>query len=255
MGGATMGYLLDAAIILLLILFIFLGVRRGFVKTIIKLVGTLAAMVVAALLSAAVAAFIFDSFISANIANAIEDKIRESGGSITESVGNFVEEMPAPVAQAIKSFVGEPEDMVKAVNGATHERITGEDIVRCAIRPVAVFLLRIVAFIILFIAAMIAVFFVSRILDRVMKLPALNQINKVLGGVAGAVQGVFVIFALAAFLYIYAMSSPADAVISQNDLNNSLIIGFVAENNPITGALQTALPSGLPGLGKLIGSK
>ena len=50
-GGFFMAYILDIAVILIFVLAIFIGYRRGFVKSIIRLVGCLLALVIAGTLS------------------------------------------------------------------------------------------------------------------------------------------------------------------------------------------------------------
>ena len=44
--GVSLPYLADAVIVVIFLLFIILGVKRGFVRSVLDLVGTLAAMLV-----------------------------------------------------------------------------------------------------------------------------------------------------------------------------------------------------------------
>lgn len=62
-----MAYILDIAVILIFVLAIFIGYRRGFVKSIIRLVGCLLALVIAGTLSGTIAGGIYDGFLAGKV--------------------------------------------------------------------------------------------------------------------------------------------------------------------------------------------
>lgn len=62
-----MAYILDIAVILIFALAIFIGYRRGFVKSIIRLVGCLLALVIAGTLSGTIAGGIYDGFLAGKV--------------------------------------------------------------------------------------------------------------------------------------------------------------------------------------------
>lgn len=71
---------LDAGILILALLFIFVGFHRGVVKSLIELVGTVAAVVAAVLLASMIAPAIFNTFIRPPMVEQIQGAIDNTVG-------------------------------------------------------------------------------------------------------------------------------------------------------------------------------
>lgn len=111
-------------------------------------------------------------------------------------------------------------------------------VVTYVVRPVAVSLLSMVAFLILFILFMIAVSLLARLVGKLLRLPVLRQVDGILGAVLGTVEGVVVSLVVVAVLQIVAASASSDAWITRQDIENTVIVSALGEINPITDALN-----------------
>ena len=100
-----MAYILDGAAILVVLLAVFIGYHRGFVRSLIQLVGLIAAAVVAAALSTGIAALVFDNFISDGLTQTVSSKIQTADtATAAESLQQALEELPGPISNAPVSY-------------------------------------------------------------------------------------------------------------------------------------------------------
>ena len=108
-------------------------------------------------------------------------------------------------------------------------------------RPVGVLLIRMVSFLLLFIVLMIAAHFLANVISKVFRLPLLRQADGLLGALFGAVEGVILALAAVTVMQMLAASTAEDALISQQDIEDTVIVSAMAEINPVTGTLESVL--------------
>lgn len=247
-----MAYILDIAVILLFILAIFIGYKRGFIKTILRLVGCILAIVLAFLLSRPIAEGVYDKF----LAPIVKEQIVANVPSVdTETLKNELssafDQLPGFVVNALGNNVGTSDQIIDQLK----ESLTGDvqsiaaTISDKVVRPVAAAMLQMICFFILFILLMIVVIIVSCVINKVFHLPVLKQMNGVLGAVAGAIEGVLWVFVALTVLQLIASSASPDALISMENLQNSLLASRLAAINPITSMLHDTMNI-LPNIGK-----
>src|SRR5699024_2097890 len=101
------------------LLAVFIGYRRGFVRSLIQLVGLVAAVIVAAALSTGIASLIFDQFVSEGLTQTVASKIQTTDtAAAAQSVQQALEELPGPVYNALVQYVGTPEEIVSGIQGS-----------------------------------------------------------------------------------------------------------------------------------------
>lgn len=116
-GGFFMAYILDIAVILIFVLAIFIGYRRGFVKSIIRLVGCLLALVIAGTLSGTIAGGIYDGFLAGKVKEQIVTHIPAADtASIKTGLHDAIEQMPGFVKNALDAYdLGSPDAIVDSL--------------------------------------------------------------------------------------------------------------------------------------------
>ena len=241
-----MAYILEGAARLVVLLAVFIGYHRGFVRSLIQLVGLIAAAVVAAALSTGIAALVFDNFISDGLTQTVSSKIQTADtATAAESLQQALEELPGPISNALAQYIGTPEQIVSGIQGSldSSAEAVASTVVRSVIRPVAVALLRFLVFFVLFILLMIVVGLVARLVNGLFKAPVLKQVNGALGAVIGLIQGILFLFVAVTVVQLVTASASADAALSAKDVEDSILVGFVADHNPITSALESVMKS------------
>ena len=236
-----MAFLLDGLVIIIFLLSIYLGYKRGFVKTVIRVVGCFLALLIASSLSQPLAESIFDVFMAEKIESTVSQQIQFTDEqSVEKSLDSVLGDLPSPVTNALSQYnMGTPQQITSKLSGSlntTTENIT-KSIVQNVIRPVAVSLLRILCFIILFVLLMILVAIAGKVISTAFRLPVLRQVNGVLGAVAGVVEGVIMVFLAVAVIGLIAASSGSNGKITRKTVDDTIIVHVIENANPVTDAL------------------
>lgn len=237
-----MAYLLDGAVILIFLLAIFIGYRRGFVKAAIRLVGCVLALVVAACLSKPIAGGVFDAFMAEPIEQMISSQIGTTDEqAVQDALTSVLEQLPQPVVNALSSIgLGTPEEITQQVHsalGGSVSQLSGQ-IVTLVVRPMAVFLFSGLFFLILFIICMILVGILTSIINKAFQIPVFKQVNGVLGAVVGVVEGVLLVFVGVTIITLVSRISDSSAAINRDVVEDTLIVHAVENISPLTKELD-----------------
>lgn len=232
-----MAYILDGIIVVILIVMVALGHHRGFLRSVVQLVGLIAAFVVAFSLSAGLSAWIFDEHISEPLQETLVSALEEDVTSTAEEqVTLVVEALPDFLANVLNA-----EDMaekaVEAMNKAVDDSATSlaETVVVNVLRPVTVALFRFVLFILLFIVLMVVVKLLTNLIKPLTNLPVIHQADGALGAAVGLVKGILFVLVAVTVMQLLASSG---TWITTEQLNSSWIAGWVAEHNPVGAGLN-----------------
>lgn len=230
-----MSWILDGIIVLLLVIAVVLGYKRGFITTAVQLAGYVFAFLIAMSLSTTVAEFTYDHFIGEKITESVSVAFSDNTGStVSEKVEGMLETLPAFLQTAL-SENEEVQNALTNIENKTENTITAvtETVVEQILRPVVVALLRFVIFLILFLILLLVVKLLSKLVKPLAKLPLIRQIDGLLGIVLGAVNGcVFSIVAVTVMQLIITAGSTTGPFTAEN-LQNSLLASWIADMNPL----------------------
>lgn len=211
-----MNYIIyDVIIAAVLLFFLWLGYRKGFVLTLCSLLAVFVALIGACVLSNALAEPAAKA-VEPVVAERIQESLTEAIKS-TEfvSVDGGVAQSPEEVALAgviehlkeTKLFQGFADAFQKAVDSGVAEVTTNA--AQSLAHFVAVQIARIVIFAVAFLAVLVAWSVLSHALDLVAKLPVLSTVNAWGGGAVGLLKGALVLFIAG---WLLRDSLPPDAV-------------------------------------------
>lgn len=217
---------IDLILAAVLVLFIWLGAKKGFILTLCSLVAVLVALVGANLIADALAP---------KVADAIQPKLEQS---IQESLEEKALEVSAQdslgVADALAALrekgglyewaAGGLEDILSATPDAS-ESIAHQ--AAAAASALAEQVARSVLFAVAFLLVLVAWFFLSHGLDLVSRLPVINSLNHTLGAVLGAVKGLLILYIVAWVLCsLTGAVSPATA-------RETRLLAFLLAHGPL----------------------
>lgn len=252
-----MAYLWDGLLILILVAAILIGRKRGFAKMLVRVVGSILALVVAFSLSEQIAGGIFDSFLAKGIKEGIVEKVPDlSPDSVEEGVSAAIDKMPGYVTALMKQqnldekeLAAHVADSLRSAAGGSPAETVADLIVTQVVRPLTVLLLRVICFLILLVLLLILVRVLARLVDRFFTLPVLRGVNRLLGAVLGAVQGVLLILVATALLQTVALSAAPDAPVGRDTLEQTYLVKTVIEHNPLA-SLAQQISEGIEGLSR-----
>ena len=224
-----MAYALDIVAILILAFCVFRGARRGFVRTILMLVGCLVAALAAYWLSEPVANWTYDTFVAARVEQSLVDQAQKAGAMQMEiPAASVLGEHAAPVAAYLVAH-GVPETITIGFDDLSRESIlrAAEPALNRVVRPALVGVLAALATVVLFLALLLVWRLLVRLIDRVFRLPGLNQLNRIGGCVAGGLVGVFWMMAFAAAVRLGAECGWFGSLITAETVEQSILVSRV----------------------------
>ena len=216
---------LDFLVIGLMGLFVFLGVRRGFIRTVLGFANFILAIFLTNLLYPHVGRFLrgFDGLFTA-LSDSIgrllglDYLIEQRAG---EAYGELIQGLPLP--QVLINSLYENSTPV------IHDALGALNISEYISNFLAGIVINIISLIIVFILVFVALIFLARALNLVAKLPVIKQLNRLLGGVLGAVWGLLITWVVLAVVVVYLSANSATDMVAL--LEASPIARFIHENN------------------------
>ena len=200
-----MAIAVDLMVLSIVLLFVFLGYKRGLVKVAFKLCTFFIAIILAFMLYKPVAKIVIENTnIDETIESKITDKILPEGKTETDEV-DLSESLPTIILKNSENTV--------------------QSIAKSCSNP----LIETACLILIFIIAKIVLKFVTALADLIAKLPILKQFNKLGGTIYGIIEGLFIVFV--GFAVISLIAPMLDA--SVLDAINSSTLGSICYNNNI----------------------
>lgn len=201
--------LTDIIIISIIALFVLIGTFRGLAKSLLNLAGILVTAISAYYLSKYISELVYDEFIKDNIIQNLEQIIQQNG--VEYALNNSFEALPLWIGGMFSAFLalfGANANDFNNTIGTTISESAANGIER-AVAPSVIMLLGLLLMIIFFIVIYIIVKKLIKLVLKVFEIPIIKQINKLLGGVLGAVEGLIIVwFAVNIFYSLASVSNP-----------------------------------------------
>lgn len=200
-----MSLIIDLIIVAIILLFTFLGYKRGLIKVAIKLCTFIIAIIVASVLYKPISNVVIENTgIDESIETAITDRILPEGASVDEEV-ELSNDLPSVILK------------------------NGENTVQSIATSFSNTIIEAVCFFIIFIAVKIILKFITALADLIAKLPILKQFNALGGTIYGVLEGLFLVFV--GFAIISLIAPLID--VSILEAINSSTLGSIFYNNNI----------------------
>lgn len=218
----TSPLVLDLILLAILLFFVLMGAKRGFVLTLCSLVAVVVALVGAN--------FLADT-LTPKVAQAIEPTIETTIQTALEKQGQSLQDM---ATDETLTAIREKGGLYAFVADAMEEALQKLDIVPIvstvatkAATAVAEQLAHGLLFLVAFFLVLLGWTLLSHALDLVAKLPGLNSLNGLLGGVVGLVKGL--IIAYIAVWVLYTLTG----TVSQETAGQTRLFLFLAQHGPL----------------------
>ncbi len=200
-----MAIAVDLMVLSIVLLFVFLGYKRGLVKVAFKLCTFFIAIILAFMLYKPVAKIVIENTnIDETIETKITDKILPEGKTETDEV-DLSESLPTIILK-------NSENTVQSIANSCSNT-----------------LIETVCLVLIFIITKIVLKFVTALADLIAKLPILKQFNKLGGTIYGIIEGLFIVFL--GFAVISLIAPMLD--VSVLEAINSSTLGSICYNNNI----------------------
>lgn len=218
--------IIDIVLILILAIFVIVNMVRGFFKQIFKLAVGIGAILIA-------------YFFCDNLANLLNEKwgvLTKLSSTIMGWFGNGAEYLETATSESIRTAVsanGLPEFIAEMASESLAGAAGGAVLSVGALisEAFAKTILIVLCFIALHIVSKLLLSIVAFILNKVVELPVVSSINRILGLVLGLIKGILVVSVLICVINVI----PSGFFMTLNDaISQSLIGGFMQSHNIFT---------------------
>lgn len=214
----------DILTLVLVLLCAAIAYKRGFLRTLAELFGTVVSFAVAWIYSEPAATHGYDLLLRDGIENAVQEGVVQYGmqslDAITARLDEILASLPTVIANAIRSELDADtvgvwyENIVRANSGDIAKALTDG-----VVAPIVTAMLQMLAFCLLFMVCGLIMRLLARLLGGVRKIPLIGGIDGVLGAALGAVKGALYVFFAAAVLWLLIrLSGDALPFVTQSEI-------------------------------------
>ncbi len=227
-----MKYALDLVLLCVFLLFVAVGVRRGFIKSAVHFLGAVVSAFLASALGGAVAGWVFNTLFREALVEKISASIASLGGQdIAAALENVLTSLPDFIVRAL-----EEAGVTAATLEGTLATKSGEaaELVADSLAPVFVGFLKVLAVIVLFLLFSMLVRVLADMISTAFRLPVLRQLDGLLGGVFGFLLALVAFWVLVSAVQVFTpMLASGTRQTVQETLDHSIVVGVLVDLNPL----------------------
>lgn len=205
--------IIDIITVIVGLLIVYSGYRKGFIRSIILVVGYILSVFIAIYLSKIISQYLFDSFIRTYVVDAINSAIEVNTGDFSAAaiIPIILAQLPKFIANPILSGFGGEAELYKLIDDKSNGVLEnlGAVISDNVVQPIMISLLEIISCLIIFLICTIIVQIIARMFKGLYSIPIVGSLNAVLGGLLGIIQ-VIILYYIAALVISTIISLTAN---------------------------------------------
>lgn len=227
-----MPYVLDVVLFGVFVLFVVMGVFRGFLRSAIQFLGSIIAACLSAALGGMAAQWLFDSLFRGALVERVETSLQSLGTSdALSSVENLLHSLPDFLVRALEDAGVTASSISGGIAGGS--AMAAESVVSL-LAPTFISFLKVLAVIVIFALLMVVVRILAELLSGVLRLPVLGALDNILGGLCGFLMALVMVWIVLAGVQVFVpmLDSAAQSQLYQA-LDDSIIAGIFVNLNPL----------------------
>lgn len=230
----------DIILLVLWVIFVAVGAKKGFLHTLLEFAVFVVAMIASYQLSAYFAPQIYANWLEPKVILALQDVLPASGGSAVQQAQAILASIPEEAASFVESLGIDVNSLAKQI-GELHITSSGELAKVLADKvggPIVVQVCKWIIFSVSAVVISIVLKVIVSLISKKIKYPSVISANAIVGGVIGGVKGLLVI-ALVCMIARLAVDVIPNIDKSFVDVvNSSFIADTVNSFNPVLKAMQ-----------------
>ena len=218
--------IIDVALIAVIVVSVFHYARKGFVAGLMDLVGNLASLALAWVVSGKLSPTVFENFFKSGLIEQTARTIQQQGGVnlfvILDGLSGilpqkFIDDITASAAGMLDS--GAPD--------------IAQQVVEKIIAPLVVPLITVVVFFATFVLCRVVIAFLVTVLTNINKIPLLGGVNRILGVCIGVVAGFINVLLILCLLWAVVVITNGNLpFVNDSSLSGSCFYSFFSAYNP-----------------------
>lgn len=227
-----MGILLDIGFVIIILLCVVFGYKKGFFKSIAGFIGAVIAMFLAWVFAGLIANALYQGIFREKLIDNISAVLSNDAlASFPEKAAQVVANLPGFLSNTLSNQGITSSQIEQSLQAAGNNAAPAT---ADLISPAIIWLLQLLLTVILFFILLILVRLVIKLIGNVFRLLVLRQVDGILGGLFGIFKGVVYIFLACILLQLLMPVIGNSSEPMKQVLDNSFIYQFIFYNNPIT---------------------
>ncbi len=222
--------MLDLIIILIFVIFVLIGIKRGAIKTLLNLISVCLSVFLSSVLGSNISNWVYNVLFKNGIIQGVNNTLNQT--DVADAVENAINSIPDVVYNALSVFGVTKESLLLQTEGAVNSTQSSiANVVEGVIRPILTSIISFFLIIILFILLLVLFKFLIRLINGIFELPVLHTFNRMLGGILGAVEGGAIVYMFVLLIKIILPFAGDDFFITQQMIEESIIFKTMYEIN------------------------
>lgn len=211
--------ILDLILLAFVIILLVTGAKRGLAKTLFNVLSLIAAALCSYWISGFLARFAYNTFMANDVANSLSD----ATGQSAQAAGDIMGSLPGTVAGIMGIFGIDNNALINSAGGVANSAAEGAAAVtEGVIGSIVISILSFVLTIVLFFVFLFVFRRISKHLCKVFRIPVIKQLNGILGGCLGLIEGLLFAY-LVVIVFGICMLIVKDFFVTEELINQSYI--------------------------------
>ena len=193
------------------ILTVYFAYKKGFVATVISLIGLLLALVLASYLGLTAADYIYDDVVGDKIAQNVIDDFKSDSNCVINDI------LPRYITNYFNNSDEKADDVLNGDFALSA--------IKNAIKTPVTSLITVITFLVLFIVFLLLFRWIAKLAGLINKIPVIGKLNSFFGGVLGIVKALLIVYLLC-FVLSKIIMLTQNGIITADDLKGSYIFEF-----------------------------
>lgn len=229
-----MSYIIDIIIILVVLLFVFLSAKKGFVRSIVEVVGFIAAIIIAFTFSSPIADIVYDKMVEPTVVKNVESVVVDVANETDTAIDTVWGKMPDFITE--NNYYSISKEKVTSdiqVHSENSTNSLAKNISLSLVKPVTTRILTGVISIVMVTVLLFIVRFVAKPINKLFTFSVVGDINKVLGGLLGLVKGLAIVIVFCLIISLILSFSKNGFLFFTNDIiEDTILFKYIMEFLP-----------------------
>lgn len=227
--------ILDGIVIAIAATFTVVGCVRGFIKSAVRLIGAIAAAIAAAFGASPIATWLYETVFYTSVEQFVEKQIQDGAAMAAQSLSDQITAITTSLPQGLQSVLAllGTETMIQDGAAQTADKLL-PTVMEQLVTPLCMTVLQAIAFLALFFTLFILIHLLGIWMDKIFsKKTSTKTVNRVLGAVLGLAESVPLLLALCLAVQIYLTLAGAQSVFNVEDIEQTYILEWLMQVNPL----------------------
>lgn len=220
-----MSFVLDLVVLAIIAVFALLSAKKGFVRTIIEIVGFVVVILLANNISPVVSDYTYDKLVEPAIISSVEKM--QVGNSLT----NFsLDNMPSLVGKILGNnfdISGFQSIINENINNGIKSAVTSAS--QTVVKPVVTGVFDLIFMLIITFVLLFVVNFLAKLINKLFSFSLIGKANKILGAILGIIKGVVISAIICTIIsLIVPLTKEGFLIFTQSNIDSSLIFKLLS---------------------------